>query len=222
MHTFELSGLGKAPFQLINPKQHPLEKGHIFFCEHCGTTIKNRFFIKSDDGKVSVVGIDCAKKTNDLGLIDGIKRMAREARAEEREKARIQKLEEKHAQERIANNGLTNSELADKLLDQRVALLNKNCEEMNEHPILCLFDKHGFEVSMHMQARTGQPFSHGQLSIMKVIYTKKVSGARKGSKAFKAAYIECSSEIDDLQLTLTNVHEKALELRNEWISIVNS
>ena len=73
-HTFELSGLGKAPFRVVQPKQHASELGGVFWCQHCGTTIIHRHFVQSSDGKVSVVGIDCLKKTGDIGLVDGVKR----------------------------------------------------------------------------------------------------------------------------------------------------
>lgn len=96
MHTFELSGLGKAPFKVVKPtaKQN-LEHGQVFFCEHCGTTIKNRHFIKSADGKLSVVGIDCLKKTGDQGLLDGERRI----RKEQRDLARMAAYEESKAKQ---------------------------------------------------------------------------------------------------------------------------
>lgn len=87
MHVFEISGLGKAPFSLSKPD----ETNECFFCEHCGTILKNRYFIKSSDGKVSVVGVDCLNKTGDRGLIDSVKAEKRK----KKEKDRLSNIENK-------------------------------------------------------------------------------------------------------------------------------
>lgn len=102
MHTFELSGLGKAPFNIVNPQGHAFNKGEIFWCKHCGTQIKNRHFIKSQDGVVSIVGIDCLSKTGDQGLIDGQRRLKRELKHEQEEKVRMQVQAEREEEQRSA------------------------------------------------------------------------------------------------------------------------
>ena len=117
-HTFTLSGLGQAPFQIIQPKQNPLELGQVFYCEHCGTQIIHRHFVKSACGKVSVVGIECLKKTGDHGLIDGVKRLKREQRQAEKEAERRAGREAKLALQRERNGGKTDDELITELEEQ--------------------------------------------------------------------------------------------------------
>jgi hypothetical protein len=110
VHTFSLSGLGDAPFKLCHPGDEDAKTSTAFFCEHCGTAIKNRYFVKSADGKVSVVGVDCLKKTGDAGLTDGVKRLRRQLRHEAREEQRSQADETRKANDRLHLNGKTREE----------------------------------------------------------------------------------------------------------------
>src|SRR5690606_32284281 len=82
----EQSGLGKAPFRYVGqPGKDATDKAGIFWCEHCGTTLKHRHFVRSSDGVLSIVGIDCLNKTGDAGLIDAQKADEHQQRLVQRE-----------------------------------------------------------------------------------------------------------------------------------------
>lgn len=207
-HTFEISGLGKAPFKVVQPKQHAIEAGATFFCEHCGTVIKNRHFIKSADGKVSVVGVDCLKKTGDAGLVQGVKRLAREQRAQAREAERMAKKEVRIAKERTENGGKSNSELAADLERQYEAMTTVMIEAVTSHPLHDMLTKFGFEQSMQHAFYLLEPYTKGQLNTLYQIVAKKQSGARKGSAAYKAAYPQAVELVDGAQALLESKAEE--------------
>lgn len=77
VHLFERKGLGKAPFTVIGygvftyqaipgAKDCPIQPGTN--CDYCGTAIMYAAKVRSADGKEFKVGLDCVKKTGDLGL----------------------------------------------------------------------------------------------------------------------------------------------------------
>lgn len=214
-HTFELSGLGKPPYAVIQPKQHAIDQGHTFWCEHCGTTIKNRHFIKSDDGKVSVVGIDCLRKTGDQGLIEGVKRLKREATAEvkqaEYERVRADRL----AQERASNDGLTNSELAARVEQDIENKIRDFIVSLDDNPVLNSLTRFGFEMDMVHQAYLVRPYTPGQLAAIKKAYTRKVTKARVNQAAYKDAFPLCEQAVNDLQVNMTAMHQEIEQMRNK-------
>lgn len=68
-HLFERTGkMGKAPFRCTG-----FAKTSGSSCEYCGTGCIYRARIESSDGVVSFVGLDCANKTGDAGLVRNIK-----------------------------------------------------------------------------------------------------------------------------------------------------
>jgi hypothetical protein len=94
-HVFERSGLGNAPYRLVDvysdvgPKKSfiggvTVEVGYpgqsMGRCDHCGTAIGTCYKIKSSDGKSFVVGSSCVEKSGDTGLIKSVKNSP-EARA---------------------------------------------------------------------------------------------------------------------------------------------
>ncbi|SIR02967.1 hypothetical protein [Marinobacterium stanieri] len=204
IHTFELSGLGKAPFEIVAPKKNPFDadRGEIFWCEHCGTALKNRYFVKSSYGRVSVVGIDCLKKIGDAGLEAGVLRLKREHAQLQREAKLAQTQAERDERQRRTNGGLTNAELIQQLEEQREALCQTLHAEMLEHPIVGMLTRFGFEMSMCHIALCGETYTPGQLQPLKKIITKKLSGARKGSKSYLAHLSEASDRVDQLQARL--------------------
>lgn len=221
-HTFELSGLGKPPFEVVHPKQNALDKGHTFWCEHCGTILKNRHFIKSSDGIISIVGIDCLKKTGDAGLIDGVKRLAREQRAQERENQVEFAQKQRLLKERETNNGLSNAELASTIQCEIENRRQAFIEDNEDNAIIKSFTKIGFEKAMVLQFYSIEPYTHGQLSAIKKVYTKKVSKARLNSKRYKEAFVACSTLADDLQQKLMLEYDEIRRLREKIIYLKNS
>ncbi|WP_045861821.1 hypothetical protein [Teredinibacter purpureus] len=215
MHTFQQSGLGHPPYVVVHPKQHALEKGQIFWCEHCGTTIKNRHFIQSSEGKVSIVGIDCLKKTGDEGLIDGVKRLKREAKARDRakqcENQRVERLET----ERSQNGGHTNAELAAAIDADIEARIKAFIIATEDHAVLKSLTKIGFEQSMSHNVYLVTPYTPGQLAVIKKIHTKKRSRARANSKAYNESFSVCSAEVDDLQANIVGEHTVLEKLRGQ-------
>lgn len=217
MHAFELSGLGKAPFKVVNPtvKQN-LEHGQVFFCEHCGTTIKNRHFIKSADGKLSVVGIDCLKKTGDQGLLDGERRI----RKEQRDLARMAAYEEskakQEAEERKHNNGLTIAESVQALKAQIADKKNDFYALMLDEAVVNSLSKMGFEISVRDQLLNGTLLSDGQKRVLTEILAKKQSKSRKGSKAFQAALAVAIAQVDAL-LVKVSAHCSQVEEMEQQI-----
>lgn len=87
-HVFERSGLGNAPYRLIDvysdvgPKKYfvggcEMEVGYpgqsMGRCDHCGTAIGTCYKLRSSDGKSFVVGSSCVEKSGDTGLIKSVK-----------------------------------------------------------------------------------------------------------------------------------------------------
>lgn len=82
VHTFELAGLGKAPFKLVAVQESkhqphpdaPAKAGST--CEYCSRAIMEVCVIQDINGKRFKVGSNCVKKTGDFGLVDTVKRAA--------------------------------------------------------------------------------------------------------------------------------------------------
>ena len=181
--------------------------------------LKNRFFVKSADGKVSVVGVDCLKKTGDQGLVDGVKRMQREKRQQDRLAKWNKANEARQAEQKARNNGYTNDELVAQLQEDREAVLSDHVVNMDGNLIVSSLTKFGFEVDMQHKAYLAQPFSNGMLNVLKDIHTKKVSGARKNSKAYKAAYIQCAEEVEALAEEINKTRAQAAALDAKIIKL---
>lgn len=80
VHPFEAAGLGKAPFRVVGVERRvgpiPLPDGSFAgapgqpmgCCQFCFTGIAECWLIQSADGRQSVVGCDCVRKTGDVVL----------------------------------------------------------------------------------------------------------------------------------------------------------
>ena len=215
MHTFEQSGLGIAPFKVVSPEKHFLLKHGVLFCEHCGTQIKNRHFIESSNGVVSVVGIDCLKKTGDQGLVDGERRIKRELAAKERMAEEALKTAAREAKERAKYNGRTINEIKENLSSQIIALRSSLRDELDMHAIINDLVRVGFEEDMRVQAYQEQVYSPNQLRVIKEVIARKVSCARKNTKAYKAALVKVSPQVDELQSLLQNFVNATNKIRDE-------
>lgn len=199
VHVFTLSGLGQAPFSLCKPQENG-----AFFCEHCGTVLKNRFFIKSADGKISVVGIDCLNKTGDNGLIDAVKAEKRAAA----DKERIAKIEAANAtnkEKEIAKFGMTKEEAVD-LLQKEIESQKEIIKDLLESSLIySILNKSDFGCSMINTLSKGEKLSPNMERIVKEIVAKHISGANKNSKKYKEAYPESEKEVDSLLKNISEV-----------------
>lgn len=191
-HSFTLSGLGIAPFKVVAPTKNCA----TFFCEHCGTTLKNQNFVKSSDGKVSVVGIDCLKKTGDLGLIAGANRLAKEKALE----VRMAKAESEHqarqAAERQVLDGKTKAEVMNdcaELIQAEVSLL---IDEVKATFAAQILEQSNFGTAMIQAAICRDAFTPRMIEVMTDIIAKHTSGARKNSAAYKAALPVAESHVN--------------------------
>jgi hypothetical protein len=208
IHSFELSGLGKAPFSYISATPNQIENaGGIFWCQHCGTTIKNRHFIRSSNNIISVVGIDCLRKTGDEGLSDGARRFKASKIASERDIKRIETLKNKEKLERIENNGKTLNEIAKAKEMLQIKLKNKFTKELekliDEDTFFTAIMFAGFGYDMVNHALTLQPYSPNQLSACIKCVNKHLSNnARVNSTAYK--------ENTELSVKLANNIQKRL------------
>jgi hypothetical protein len=196
-HVFALSGLGDAPFSICHPGDPLARENTSFFCEHCGTTLKNRFFVKSADGKVSVVGVDCLKKTGDQGLVEGAKRIKQQIRAEKREQAAFEKRCAQESKEREVLGGFSRDEFIEDLQRQIEELSEAHIDVIEDHPVSAMLVQKGFEAAMLERAKAGENFSKGMRNSLVSLIAKKKSDARKGSKAYKAALPESESLVDN-------------------------
>lgn len=219
VHTFTLSGLGEAPFYLCHPNDPKARENTAFFCEHCGTGLKNRFFVKSADGKVSVVGIDCLQKTGDQGLIDAEKRLRRQIRQEERE-AKVQANEQARQEaDRQKFDGKTREEVIEDLRGEVQDLRDALYERVYDHEASRLLrsgNSSPFEKNMIEKAQNGEAFSNGMMNILVEIFAKKKSGSRKNSKAYKAVLPEAETLADAYQ-DMIQSHVDAIESLKERI-----
>lgn len=92
MHKFEASGLGKAPFKFVGSFEKvyqaspdsPRQPGAT--CDYCGTGIMTVCQVRSSDGKLFGVGVNCVEKVGDAGILKAYKNSP-EVRARNRAKA---------------------------------------------------------------------------------------------------------------------------------------
>jgi hypothetical protein len=208
-HIFTLSGLGQYPFTLVS--EHSAEMGNTFWCEHCGTMLKNRHFIRSNDGKISVVGIDCLKRSGDQGLIDAEKELRVARQQVIRETSRLKRLGEAEEKQRQLNNGKTNSERCDELRRFIGAFESELEQVLDSHPLVDLLSSpSNFELSILSKAYSGKSLSQGQLTAIKKVCAKKLSRSRVNSKAYQAAYPAACDLVEQFQVVL-KVFESKIE-----------
>jgi hypothetical protein len=187
MHTFTLSGLGVAPFKICSPSDNGAIANQAFFCEHCGTMLKNRFFVSSSDGKVSVVGIDCLKKTGDAGLIAGANQCIKEQRSTDRMAKQTVKDDMRKQLQRDTFGGMTLDEVSEQCLNAiaaQKALLSSRLDELD---ITLVLSASNFGQDMVDYALSGSTYSSSMIRVMTEVMAKHISGGRKNSIAYKAS-----------------------------------
>lgn len=215
-HVFEISGLGKAPFYLSAPD----ESNSCFFCEHCGTILKNRYFIKSSDGKVSVVGIDCLNKTGDQGLIDNVKRekkIQREAQKNEIFEAGKKVREEKE----IAAFGKTKEVRMEEISKEIQDMKNEIENLLNEKGFYSELIKSDFGCSMiKSMVNVEMPTDNMKNVIKSILIKSKSGGARKGSDKYKHFSISVEKDLTDFYVNFSVFIHKKEQLINERNNLI--
>ena len=221
MHIFEVSGLGSPPFRLTTNSDDFKDHAFVFWCEHCGTSLINRHFIKSNDGVISVVGVDCLKKSGDEGLISQQKQIALQIRSDEIDLERKKFSVNRIASEREANNGLTNYEMAQGFDIQHTELLEAHQLSIVSEEVFTLLGDSNFEEGMKQRILAGEMLTTKQVSIIAEIITKKETGSRKNSKEFKSKLPYYSNKVNELQSTLESVFTIAKSIRVKYLEYRN-
>lgn len=210
-HPFTERGLGLAPFRICGEGDAGARRNHSFFCEYCGIILKNRHFIKSADGVVSVVGIDC------LGKIDG------ELASSAKNFNRIQRSEQ-HAKDKQQNFELRFGKPFEQSQKEAQEQLQSFLEQWE-----CLIDTHlsralsadkgRFAYDMYQRLMDGHSLPKRLLPTVITIFTKHLSqGARKNSARFNEQEIvatELLKNINDIACHL----EKAIDALDRMESI---
>lgn len=215
-HVFTLSGLGNAPFYLCKPQE-----SSVFFCEHCGTVLKNRFFIKSTDGKISVVGIDCLNKTGDNGLIDAVK-AEKKATADKERIAKIEAAREINKQKEIAKFGMTKEEALEQLQKEIESQKEIIKDVLETSFVYSILNKSDFGHSMINTLLKGEKLSSNMERIVKEIIAKDMSGSNKNSKKYKDIYPESEDIVDNVLRTLNVVIDSIENIKDKKSEIVNT
>lgn len=77
VHAFEVSGLGRAPFEFValvrdgDPLDRNLARmvgATLGRCQHCGRKLEHNCLIRDRDGRCSVVGTGCVRLCGDEGM----------------------------------------------------------------------------------------------------------------------------------------------------------
>lgn len=222
IHVFTMSGLGNAPFYLHHPVGNEVaEVSGVFFCEHCGTVLKNRHFIKSSDGKVSVVGIDCLNKTGDAGLIDAVKAENRKAKEEQRH-AKIDKKVAEHRSKEIEKYGKTVEEIV-REVESNISTIKEEIKELIEESFVVEeLLKSNFGIAMTENIKRADALSESMINIIKEIIAKKMSQSKKGSKKYKEIYPQAEKIVDDFMDSINEKINKIKTLKEKRMTILNT
>lgn len=215
-HIFEISGLGKAPFYLSTPD----ENNNCFFCEHCGTVLKNRYFIKSSDGKISVVGVDCLNKTGDSGLIDAVKYENKIKKNDQR----LKKFEENkkvREEKEISVFGKTKEQRMEEIVSEINDVKSTAENLLNEAGFYSELIKSDFGSSMIKSMLNIEMPTDNMKNVIKSILIKaKSGGSRKGSEKYKYFTEIVDKELSVFYVELSKLVEKKALLvaeRNDLI-----
>ncbi len=221
IHQFELQGLGQAPFALVGFYQMPspsmaeanpmayqsqlqaMPKGVACgSCHYCSTPLTNNFIIQSSDNKLSVVGCDCVKKVGDRGLVDAVKAMQAQSRREKKQAEREALYESKMAEQRKQNGGLTNAEMAEQAQKARDDAFEEGKHEIRDtlrdfgRAMNSTKGDFAYRANMLLRDVNFNEISPNMGNIIVEITAKVITGARKGSKAYKAKHAELKPVMD--------------------------
>ena len=212
LHVWESAGLGKAPFKVISLIELP-PRGLLDYnvqayndrmresvshasslgvkvgtCYYCGHGLNYNYVIKSSDDRVFVVGSECVQKTNSEKLVSQQKQIASKAKAEKKrverevawEAGRVDR--EARAAERAE---------ADRISKEVEAQQTKDIAEMNTWMTDLLDSQNGsFCSDISSKLKNDRiavmDLSDRVVEILREIYTKASSGARRGSVRYNA------------------------------------
>lgn len=201
--------MGRAPYKLVgyaslpstslaeanveaynNAMRMAVASGAKGVCDYCGALLTNHFIIKDADGKRFCVGCDCVMKikSEDSMLADEVHReklrIERVARAEKKDRERLERREATLAKQRERNGGLTDLELHQKAVEEkRLAGLKKGLQ-WAEYAAKLEMVGGNFAESVAAGLRAGElPRGRGMDIMLDIL--SKLAG-RRGSKAFDA------------------------------------
>ncbi len=225
-HTFTLSGLGNHPFTVQSPGHPKALENNFFACEHCGKMLRNRFFVESADGIVSVVGIDCLTKTGDSGLIAGAARIIKAAKSEAIMEKRTQALMALRDAEKIKFNGLTKDQVVDSIQARIASALNDETylSSIAEHQVSAILRKTegNFALAVMDMATAGKKLTDGMTRALIDITTKAISGARKGSKMHSDSILAATTLVKSYAGLVSSKSDEINTLENEIAAVLYS
>ena len=203
LHPFELAGLGKSPFRYSGMREnvYSAAPGHSQAggcCAYCYQGIRYECVIKSSDGKVFTVGMDCVNKLGrkDNKLVSEVKRAKLliekakrdEAREKRREENRLKLITALQAQ-RDRNGGLTDREVQEAKEEAERKAESAKWVTANQWLLSVLKKEYqgDFVRSMIDQVSSGpvNGLSPKCVNILRNIFGK--SHGRRGSKKYDAA-----------------------------------
>jgi hypothetical protein len=198
-HPFTRSGLGLAPFSVYVPVKGEISDRNVHSCEHCGRPIKKLNLVQSSDGQISMVGIDCLKKTGDEGLIDGVRRLSGKVSAREKEnKVRGEAI----SRERVIFDGKTARECIAELEHRKKVVVSDFNKLLWDDFVFKMLEGEPtsmFTLNMLTNIRDLRGLSPNMQAAIKDMVIKKLSGgARRGSKKYKACADMGQCKMNDL------------------------
>lgn len=211
-HPFTQSGLGQAPFKAVTPGAELKAKNNAFFCEHCSRMLKNRFFVKSADGKLSVVGSECVKKADDDLYLE-IKEIKKQQNKENKSKERQTVAQSKKEREKEALSGLTKEEaikaaFAEK--DDVLITLESNLEALD---IFTYLSKSNYGLFVIEAAMKGQlPRPGAQAALIKKLTSSYAKKVKKGTPSHAAAESLANTHFYEFASLVESAREKTYNL----------
>jgi hypothetical protein len=222
IHSFTLSGLGNAPFSHC-PASHKLAlKNHAFYCEHCGTQLKNRHFVISSDGNVHVVGIDCLRKTGDNGLIEAANQEIKEQKAKAKLQEHESRIKNRLDKERLHFKGKTKEETCTDLLAQSSQAEDDVIDQIDNLDITAFLSRSNFGHHMIELASGQNSFTKAMITTMVEISAKQLSNSRKNSQAFKTSLPRARELVKELTDISTKQNQRLEILHQKRIAIINT
>lgn len=220
-HVFEVSGIGFAPFGVVSPSHDFQQACPVFWCEHCGRTLKHRHFVKDVNGKIAVVGSQCILKSGDAGLVDEFKLTQKRIRAEQRQAIHDKAITEALEEERQRFSGMTRAEIEAVVKERREELARAFFSVASQSEVLeimqgLISEGNSFSFNMVMLMRDLAKMSERQWQVIAEIVARfKSNGSRKNSKAYKAQLPAATALVDDLKARHAEYRGWLAEINNK-------
>lgn len=234
VNRWESMGLGKAPFKVVGMYELPSKSlaehnptayenalrgaPHGFrpgTCGVCGTALTLNYMIQSADGQKFCVGCECVQKTGDTRVVKEMdaerRKRNRELAREKREAKRLAREAEREVVERAQYGGKTRAEVrieANQLWQAHMDGASARAAAILA-PIASLIDDGqdgaSFCSSIAASMRNGEVPRGRGYSLAIEIAAKARTGARRGSKAYEAAYDELERVMFSAQSIIDSV-----------------